>query len=513
MMNTWLIRRAVRSPIFDEVTSRMSSSVCRLPFISTSPFDAWISSTAFAAAASLCGTSTISKRSMSRRALRATAAILPAGPTRIGVMMPASAASIGPRSDVSSQGCTTIVLTGGTCLARAMRRSYFDALGGAGPTADSALMSLIFSARDAMASSLSSSVCGRVHAAGASIDDVITAVDIERLAGDQFCGIVRKKRGRGTDVVDADQAARRRFGFRLVEQRVEFRNSRRRACRERPGRDRMHADALGAELGRDVANGGFERRFGDAHDVVVLHHHLAAVIGHGEQRAAFAHQRLRQVRHADEGPARDVHGGEKPFLRHVDDTAAERVLRREGDRVHDEIQFAPLLLDRLKHRLHLSRNAGIERQQDRRFELPRERLDEFPGLVVEVSHRKLGSEGAKSARASPRDRILVGDADHEPLLAFEELRLHGGDLGCAVAVELALLEQLIGNAVELVEGLAAALAVGHMRDDAAVYAQTAFAPGRNVDFKPVAADDCGAFLPRRALAGGQRVVRLPVQTC
>ena len=42
--------------------------------------------------------------SMSRSNSRATAAILPAGPTRIGVMMPASAASSGPRSEVSSQG-------------------------------------------------------------------------------------------------------------------------------------------------------------------------------------------------------------------------------------------------------------------------------------------------------------------------------------------------------------------------------------------------------------------------
>ena len=36
-MKTWLIRRAVRRPVLLEVTSRMSSSVCRLPFIRSSP--------------------------------------------------------------------------------------------------------------------------------------------------------------------------------------------------------------------------------------------------------------------------------------------------------------------------------------------------------------------------------------------------------------------------------------------------------------------------------------------
>ncbi len=37
MMKTWLIRRAVRNPVFAAVTARISSSVCRLPFISISP--------------------------------------------------------------------------------------------------------------------------------------------------------------------------------------------------------------------------------------------------------------------------------------------------------------------------------------------------------------------------------------------------------------------------------------------------------------------------------------------
>ena len=39
MMKTWLIRRAVRRPVLPEVTSRISSSVCRLPFINSSPLD------------------------------------------------------------------------------------------------------------------------------------------------------------------------------------------------------------------------------------------------------------------------------------------------------------------------------------------------------------------------------------------------------------------------------------------------------------------------------------------
>ena len=67
---TWLMRRAVRNPVVEDVTARMSSSVWRLPFISNSPLDSRISSTALAAAASLCGASTIEAAALCKMADR-----------------------------------------------------------------------------------------------------------------------------------------------------------------------------------------------------------------------------------------------------------------------------------------------------------------------------------------------------------------------------------------------------------------------------------------------------------
>ena len=125
-MKTWLMRRAVRKPVSAAVTARISSSVCRLPFISISPWPARMSSTALAAAASLCATSTSSYFPISIPCSRATFLTLAAGPTRTGMISPASAASIAPRSDVSSHGCTTIVFAAGTFFASAINRSYFD---------------------------------------------------------------------------------------------------------------------------------------------------------------------------------------------------------------------------------------------------------------------------------------------------------------------------------------------------------------------------------------------------
>src|SRR2546423_1233076 len=121
---TWLIRLSVRRPLPFAVTLRISSSVCRLPFISISPLAAWISSTAFAAAASLCGASISSNPVILISCLDAAALIRADGPTRIGRMIPASAASATPRSELSSHGCTTIVAAAGIAFAAATRRSY-----------------------------------------------------------------------------------------------------------------------------------------------------------------------------------------------------------------------------------------------------------------------------------------------------------------------------------------------------------------------------------------------------
>src|SRR5271154_1647294 len=91
----------------------------------------------------------------------------------------------------------------------------------------------------------------RQYQAAGLIDDVVAAVDIERLAGDEPRRVVGKECGSGSDIVDANEAARRRFGLCLVEQRIEFGDAGRRTRRQRTRRDGVDADTLWAELGCD----------------------------------------------------------------------------------------------------------------------------------------------------------------------------------------------------------------------------------------------------------------------
>src|SRR5262245_39471628 len=80
---------------------------------------------------------------MSNLCASATAVILVRGPTKIGTISPADAAWVTPRSEVSSQGCTTTVFAAEIPFALAIRRSYFDTGGwSVGPSALIAPISL-----------------------------------------------------------------------------------------------------------------------------------------------------------------------------------------------------------------------------------------------------------------------------------------------------------------------------------------------------------------------------------
>ncbi|CFP71198.1 Uncharacterised protein [Bordetella pertussis] len=123
MMNTWLMRRSVRSPVSRATTSCISSSVCRLPFISRLACPPRTSWTAAAAAAWLCGASTMAAPPRSRPQRSATSRIFCCGPTRMGVSRPSCMACSAAPSEVSSQGWATAQGSAGRVRACAIRRS------------------------------------------------------------------------------------------------------------------------------------------------------------------------------------------------------------------------------------------------------------------------------------------------------------------------------------------------------------------------------------------------------
>ena len=126
MTKQWLIRRSVRMPVSRATTAPISSSVCRLPFISASALPSRTSATALAAESWLCADSTIGRPVMSMPWRAATSRMRAGGPTRIGSIRRSLRASTAPPSDTSSHGCATAVATGGSFCAASIRRRYLS---------------------------------------------------------------------------------------------------------------------------------------------------------------------------------------------------------------------------------------------------------------------------------------------------------------------------------------------------------------------------------------------------
>ena len=116
------------------------------------------------------------------------------------------------------------------------------------------------------------------------IDDVVTAVHVQRFAGDESCGIMCQECSGKAYVIDADETVGRRFGFRLLQQVIEFRDAQGGSSGKRPRRDRVDADTLRTEFGRDIAHCAFQCCLRNSRDIVMLDDHPTAVVGHSEER-------------------------------------------------------------------------------------------------------------------------------------------------------------------------------------------------------------------------------------
>src|SRR5262245_49085011 len=128
-------------------------------------------------------------------------------------------------------------------------------------------------------------------------DDVIAGVDMNNFAG-HGSPEVRQQEERGiSHFLYGHHPPKRRVVFVPPQNIAEVADPGGRQGLDRSGRYGIDPDILLAEIGREIANRGLERRLGNAHDVVMRHPFLGAIIGQGEDRAASAHQALGALCH------------------------------------------------------------------------------------------------------------------------------------------------------------------------------------------------------------------------
>ncbi len=157
-------------------------------------------------------------------------------------------------------------------------------------------------------------VIGRLEAG-----DVEAAVDEGDFAGDAAGQVAGEEEGGVADFEGVDVAVEWGALFDGGEDGGEVADAAGGEGFDGAGGDGIDANLFGAEVGGEVANGGFKCSFRYSHDVVVREYFVGAVVGEGEDGAAFGHEGLGGAGEGDEGVGADVVGDAEVFAGGVED--------------------------------------------------------------------------------------------------------------------------------------------------------------------------------------------------
>ncbi len=135
-----------------------------------------------------------------------------------------------------------------------------------------------------------------------------------------------------------------------------------------------------AEGGGEVADGGFEGGFGDAHHVVIREDFGGAVVGEGEDGAAFGHQRDSGAADGDQRVDADVVGDAEVVAGGEEEIVFDCVGRGEGDGVDDDVEGAVGLFEGGEEGVDLGVDGDVALVSFGVFELGDERV----GFLLEA---------------------------------------------------------------------------------------------------------------------------------
>ena len=232
-------------------------------------------------------------------------------------------------------------------------------------------------------------------------------------ASQRTCAVADKEGAQRAHVLDVDQLVEWCAHLGFLHQVVEILDAGGGAGGERAGRDGVHPDALGPQLGGHVAGGGLECGLDRPHHAVVGNHFVGAVVAHGEQAATLVHQRFGEFGHAHEGVAGDVHRALEAFTRAVGDAAVQVVLGGEGDGVDKKVQSAPALADLFEYGFEFAGLFHVQWQDQRGAELFCQGADIAFRLGIHVSNGQIGTALMKGACTTVGDALIVGDPDNQ----------------------------------------------------------------------------------------------------
>ena len=222
------------------------------------------------------------------------------------------------------------------------------------------------------------------------------------------------------DILDRHIAAQRRIKFVPLEDVAEIADA---ACcqrLDRAGGDRVDAHLLWTKVHRQIFDAGFQRRFGDAHDIVMRDDLFGAIIAQRQQRAAVGHHRQGALGDGGEAVDADVHGQQEIIQRRIDIAAAQFVLVRKTDGVDEKVDCPPIGLERFEHRVdagHFRDVAFVQPRDAKRF---CQRPNAFFQCFSLIGKGDFTALRGDCFRDAPGEAAVIGDAHDQAALATHQ---------------------------------------------------------------------------------------------
>ena len=187
---------------------------------------------------------------------------------------------------------------------------------------------------------------------------------------------------------------------------------------EGAGGDGVDADFFRAEVGGEIANGGFESRFSYSHDVVVGEHLFCAVVSESEDGAAFGHERLCGASERNEGVDADVVGHAEVFAGSSQDIVYFHI-GRESDGVDEDVELAIDVFELLEDGVDVRVDGDVAAEGFGAGEIRGELFGFALETLALIADGKGGAGFGELLGDGPSDAAFVGEAEDDGDFAFE----------------------------------------------------------------------------------------------
>ncbi len=239
-------------------------------------------------------------------------------------------------------------------------------------------------------------------------------VDLPRHAARQVRAQIQP---RAADILDRHVSPQGRIIFVPLHDVAEIADAGGGERLDRPGADRVDPQPLGPEIGGEIFHRSLERRFGDAHHVVMRDDFFGTVITQGEQRPAGLHHPPRALGDRAKAVDRDVHRYQEIVEAGVDIAAAKLVLVRKTNRMDDEVESVPSLANRVERLVELGHVADIAFDHEVAAGFGGKRADALAKRLALIAERKVGARFRELLGDPPGERLVIGEAHDQPALS------------------------------------------------------------------------------------------------